>query len=295
MSTNVGRLSLATFLVICGFVSAQQTNPPIKPSSPGAAIEAAAKRAAEDRRSGKPQSEERQGPIQILSDTQGVDFSSYLRDVYAKVRSSWYAVIPQDSNSKSGQLVIDFSISQNGSLGAMSIASTSQDTSLDRAAWGGIINAAPFSALPPEFKGDHVRLRFRFLYNPNAADLAGLKDSRGLGYATTRAELIQDTADANVPRYPEQARKHKIDGVVRLEATVGTTGEVKNVKILEGNSELAEESARALRHWRFRPATINLAPAEDIVRIKVEFRLDGEKVRAVVVWPENSPDAGTSP
>jgi len=37
---------------------------------------------------------------------------------------------------------------------------------MDRAAWGGITASSPFDPLPKEFKGDYLKLRMHFMYNP---------------------------------------------------------------------------------------------------------------------------------
>jgi len=158
----------------------------------------------------------------------------------------------------------------------MKFAATSGDGLLDRAAWEAVKAAAPFPPLPAELKSDHLTLRCRFFYNPQPTDLAWS------GVALTHAQLIQNIADSNLPRYPAQAALAKIDGVVRLEATVGPDGAVKDVKALEGDAILAEACTSAIKKWRFYPAQRNHVPIQDLVRVKVEFRLDGEQVRAEV-------------
>lgn len=228
------------------------------------------------------------GPIELLTDPQGVDFHPYVSDLFSKVRSSWYALLPPDAYTKKGKLAIEFTIIKDGSLKAMKLVGSSGNTSLDRAAWDGIKAAAPFASLPSAFKGDYIALRCIFWYNPSANELAESKNPPGLGDSVKRAVLIQSVADANIPKYPANALEAKVDGIVRLEATVGTDGEVKDVLVLEGDPLLAEASTRAVRRWLFNPAMINDARAEDKVRIKVEFRLEGERVRAEVVSPQQA-------
>jgi TonB family protein len=110
------------------------------------------------------------GGIEILSDTQGVNFGSYLRDsVLRAVRENWYRVIPQSAVMKKGTVGIEFAILKNGHIAGMKLVASSGMALLDRAAWGGISACDPFPALPAEFKGDYLTLRFRFLYNPDKA------------------------------------------------------------------------------------------------------------------------------
>ena len=115
-----------------------------------------------------------QGPIEILSDTKGVDFGPYLHGVLANVQRSWYAVMPQVAMApelKQGKVIVEFSILKDGHVEHIRCASASGDVSLDRAAYGGISASNPFPPLPSQFTGDYLRLRFRFLYNPSRDEI----------------------------------------------------------------------------------------------------------------------------
>jgi TonB family protein len=105
-------------------------------------------------------------PIKILSDTMGVDFEAYLSRVVKTVRQNWYSVIPETAKSKHGKAVIQFAIMPNGSVSGMALRGSSNDVSLDRAAWGAITSSTPFPLLPSQFKGPYLALCFSFLYNP---------------------------------------------------------------------------------------------------------------------------------
>ena len=116
------------------------------------------------------------GPLEILTDTTGVDFSTYLTRVLRNVKGNWYNVIPEIAKAprrKRGIVRIEFAILKNGKVAGMKMASTSCDASLDSAAWTGIAVSSPFSPLPSEFTGECLGLRFSFYYNAdNAADQA---------------------------------------------------------------------------------------------------------------------------
>lgn len=110
----------------------------------------------------------------VLSDTMGVDFGPYLARVLQSVRTNWYTLIPEVARAplmKSGKVTIEFAILKDGSVAGMKVTGPSGDISLDRAAWGGITGSNPFPPLPPEFRGDYLRLRFHFYYNPGRNDL----------------------------------------------------------------------------------------------------------------------------
>jgi TonB family protein len=106
------------------------------------------------------------GP-EILSDTMGVDFGPYLRRLIADTYRSWIPLIPEVARppiDKQGRVGIRFKIAPDGSVKEMILESPSGDTSLDRAAWGGITGAS-YPPLPKGFKGPFLELRFGFFYN----------------------------------------------------------------------------------------------------------------------------------
>ena len=105
------------------------------------------------------------GP-QILSDTMGVDFNPYLLRIYLLVRRNWYSVIPEIARlGKQGRVVLQFSILRNGAVPDLTLTLGSGTESLDTAALASIRLSNPFPALPQEFPGNDIRLRFTYLYN----------------------------------------------------------------------------------------------------------------------------------
>jgi TonB family protein len=112
-----------------------------------------------------------QGALDILSDTQGVDFGPYLQRILQNVRENWYHLIPESAEMKKGKLAIEFAITKDGQVADMRLVASSGDVALDRPAWGSITASNPFPPLPTEFTGPYLALRFRFYYNPDKADL----------------------------------------------------------------------------------------------------------------------------
>ena len=154
--------------------------------SPGSSIEQAARAVAANRGGGSygggggdygagPGGSARvQGNLEVLSDTQGVDFGPYLSRVLQAVRMNWYAIIPEEARPpllKKGKVSIEFVILKDGKTAGMKIVGPSGDVSLDRAAWGGITASVPFAPLPGEFHGPYLALRFHFYYNPGKGEL----------------------------------------------------------------------------------------------------------------------------
>jgi outer membrane biosynthesis protein TonB len=115
------------------------------------------------------------GPLEVLSDTMGVDFDPYLKRVVHDVRINWYNLIPESARAplmKKGKVSIEFAIMKDGSLRGMRyVDPTSGDVALDRAAYGGITASNPFPPLPSEFGGQYLGLRFTFYYNPDKNEM----------------------------------------------------------------------------------------------------------------------------
>jgi TonB family protein len=106
--------------------------------------------------------------VEILTDTQGVDFGPYVRKALGIIKKNWIPLIPEEARppaNMQGETLIRFSILPDGKISAMHLDGSSQHTNIDRAAWGAITAVGQFPALPTEFKGSHLELRINFLTN----------------------------------------------------------------------------------------------------------------------------------
>jgi len=167
---------------------AKLQSPPVTPKptfnsrslSAGKAIEQAARAAAANRGTypgengdlglNQRQPTARMGPMEIMTDTQGVDFGPYLQRVLHDVKENWYNIIPESAMApllKKGKVSIEFAITKNGQIAGLRYVNGSGDVALDRAAYGGITASNPFPPLPSEFSGQYLGLRFTFFYNPD--------------------------------------------------------------------------------------------------------------------------------
>ena len=116
----------------------------------------------------------RSGPLQagaeILSDTQGVDFSAYMRTLHDHIQRNWNPLIPEEVEPpllKKGIVGIRFTILPDGTLASpMVLETASGDVALDKAAWYAITREGQFPPLPRQFHGTRPRwLRVGFFYN----------------------------------------------------------------------------------------------------------------------------------
>jgi TonB family protein len=105
---------------------------------------------------------------EILTPTEGVDFSDYMKRVVASVRRNWYAVMPESAQlGDRGRVALQFRIMRDGSVptGEPVRLLGSGKEPLDRAAVSAVRSSNPFEPLPPAFSGPYIELRFYFLYN----------------------------------------------------------------------------------------------------------------------------------
>ncbi len=81
------------------------------------------------------------------------------------------------------------------------------------------------------------------------------------------------------PDYPQTARKQGWEGTVVLRITIGTGGDVENVKIQEssGFPELDESAAQSVKTWQFDPAKLGDDPISSAVDLPVTFDLEEYK------------------
>lgn len=70
------------------------------------------------------------------------------------------------------------------------------------------------------------------------------------------------------PVYPEIAKRMRITGAVKVEATVDAGGKVTDVKALSGSSVLVNAAEDAVRKWKFAPGD-----GVAVVEVTVNFEM----------------------
>lgn len=108
------------------------------------------------------------GAMELLTPTEGVDFSNYLARVYTSVKQNWFAVMPESVRlGDKGIVVLQFKIMRNGNVptGEPVLLRYSGKEPLDRAAVSSIRASNPFPPLPSAFSGPYIELRFGYYYN----------------------------------------------------------------------------------------------------------------------------------
>lgn len=112
--------------------------------------------------------------IMVVSDTEGVDFGPYLnKQVLPTLQKAWAKLAPSVAGSSAvkgrGKTVIEFAIEKNGSVAGLKLKESTNDATLDAALLDSLKSVAVFQALPAQFKGKSLALRFDLSFRAVAA------------------------------------------------------------------------------------------------------------------------------
>src|SRR5277367_1866084 len=55
------------------------------------------------------------------------------------------------------------------------------------------------------------------------------------------------------PRYPKQARKKHIEGIVVMAAKISKNGDIVDLSVISGDPLLAQSATDAVKQWKYRP------------------------------------------
>lgn len=76
------------------------------------------------------------------------------------------------------------------------------------------------------------------------------------------------------PVYPELARRARLSGMVILEATIDTEGNVVNLQILRGlGLGLDDAAVSAVSQWKYTPTFYNGRPVDILLTVTVQFKI----------------------
>jgi len=74
------------------------------------------------------------------------------------------------------------------------------------------------------------------------------------------------------PRYPWPGDRYASAETVKVRSTIGTSGQVLNIKLLSGSASLLPATIGAIRQWRYRPTLLNKRPVQVQQDVTIEFR-----------------------
>jgi len=111
-------------------------------------------------------------------------------------------------------------------------------------------------------------------------------EARGLPFSRIRCPRGSDPRESTAqahraahliafaePAYPAAAKTHGIEGRVLLDILIDRDGVIQDLTVRTGHPWLAESALQTVRHWRYRPTTVNGIPVEVQTEIEVSYRL----------------------
>jgi hypothetical protein len=110
----------------------------------------------------------RSSGLEMLTDTEGIDFNPYLLTVLLSVRQNWYALLlPSVESGQQGVNTAEFRVLQDGKVPAdfLKLTVHSGKEEFDRASLTAIRASTPFSHLPEKFSHPFIALRITFYHN----------------------------------------------------------------------------------------------------------------------------------
>lgn len=95
-------------------------------------------------------------------------------------------------------------------------------------------------------------------------------DADALCDTITHPEVIEKVN----PKYPEEARKEKLMGMVTLETVISDEGAVDGLTVLESDGDMFSAAAiEAVEQWKFKPALCDGKPVDVYYNLTINFRL----------------------
>lgn len=76
------------------------------------------------------------------------------------------------------------------------------------------------------------------------------------------------------PEYPAEARAAGVQGIVILEAVIGTDGKVTDARVLRGNEMLTEAALTAVKQWAYAPTILNGTAVPVVMTVTVNFAMN---------------------
>jgi protein TonB len=98
---------------------------------------------------------------------------------------------------------------------------------------------------------------------------APVLQSLNISQGVSRGLLVKQVQ----PTYPSSAMRMHVEGSVQLLATLSKNGDITGVKILRGDSQLAQAAVSAVKQWKYKPYLLNGEPVEIQTEITVNFKL----------------------
>lgn len=85
--------------------------------------------------------------------------------------------------------------------------------------------------------------------------------------------IAGNKVSGSIPKYPQAAKKARIQGTVELDAVIGKDGSIEHLEVVSGPEELQQSALDAVRDWKYKPYLLNGDPVEVKTTINVIYTL----------------------
>jgi TonB family protein len=281
---------LATAMLLSGTILLAQTEPDHSPSKTDDSAQASPEQNPFPRV---------RGIVEILSDTKGVDFRPYVREVVHTTQHNWRALTEDSSRfgvAEPTQVAVEFSIQRDGTVSGMKLVNASSNEALNQAARDAVANSSPLPALPDDFPEQHLELRvhFRARLNHTGEQNGGLRsrsdnsanntggmtdccppeEENGVYRSGSRGVSNPKAIYAPSPAYGEKSRKKKLQGTVILQIVVTAQGTARDITVQKSLSpDLDQSAVNTVSKWKFEPAMKDGQPVAVRISVEVSFKL----------------------
>lgn len=151
------------------------------------------------------------------------------------------------------------------------------------------INQAPTKALPrrevfgasrdsyKEESKDAIDFKLGNTIAKDVDDLK-LKDSDASSLPTPTEEYLVSEMPVVIsevrPTYPQEAKSKGLEGAVALDVLIDNLGNVRLVKVIEGDKVFQAGAIEAMKRFKFKPAKVDGSPVAVRIRYTLNFKLE---------------------
>jgi len=116
-----------------------------------------------------------------------------------------------------------------------------------------------------------LALRLSVDAHPNSTDKNSSQPAGSL--TIPPSEMAGNVLNKVTPKYPEEAKKGKIQGTILLNAVISKEGAIENLTVASGPKELQQSALDAVSKWTYKPYILNGEPVEVKTTISVVYSL----------------------
>ena len=108
----------------------------------------------------------------------------------------------------------------------------------------------------------------------NSSEASGQHPTAHPAVVHVRGDVMEGQLVHKVtPKYPVEAKEHRVQGTVVLKAVIDKEGDVSNLKVDSGPKELQQSALDAVRQWKYKPYLLNGEPVAVTTTVNIKYSL----------------------